>query len=187
VSAAWRGPGAVFDHARHTDFPLDALHAPLACGSCHEDARFRARGRACEDCHGDAAALLAGRFEEASGPPDPHQGQVPCRGCHPEASTGTRLLDYERGCVDCHVPAYGQLLLTRKRILDDLVVRTEAALRRVELAERRGEADAVAAGARAADRVARLAASGVHNPELAERLLREELSRLETVHPSGSR
>lgn len=187
VSAAWRGPGAVFDHARHTDFPLDALHAPLACGSCHEDARFRARGRACEDCHTDAAALLAGHFDAASGPPDPHHGPVPCRGCHPEASTGTRLLDYERGCVGCHVPAYGQLLLTRKRILDELVVRAEAALRRAELAERRGDAGAAPARARAADRIARLAASGVHNAELAERLLREELSRLDADPPSGSR
>ena len=49
-----------FDHATMTRFPLDATHAGLACGSCHqpwptrsgrEVVRYRPLGRTCGDCH----------------------------------------------------------------------------------------------------------------------------------------
>ena len=42
--AGWQATGksARFDHARDTKFPLDALHAKLACGACHEGLAFSA-------------------------------------------------------------------------------------------------------------------------------------------------
>jgi hypothetical protein len=181
--AAWKGPDAKFDHARHTEFRLDALHARLECGACHapEAAGFAARGTTCNACHARAEALLAGREGASLGiaaEPDPHHGRVECRSCHPEAMTGTRLVDYGRECAACHAPQYATLLLTRQRILDELVVRGESELRRLELAERRGERAGDAGLAVAAQRMRELARSGIHHPDLAEAILRAELGRL---------
>ena len=180
---AWQGPGAKFDHALHTEFRLDALHASLACESCHapDDARFAAQGKACSACHAQAEALLAGRGGESlgvAGAPDPHQGRVECRSCHPEALAETRLVDHGRTCAGCHPPQYGELLLTRQRILDELVVRAEGEIRRRELAERRGERASSEDLAVAAQRMRSLARSGLHNPDLAEAILRAELGQL---------
>jgi hypothetical protein len=174
---AWKGPDAVFDHARQTRFPLDALHAGLACRSCHDGPRFAAEGRRCEACHGDAAALLAGRLDRHTGPPDPHHESLECRDCHPADLATAGLLDHERACLRCHPEPYGRLLVTRKRRLDDLVVRSETALRRLTLAAERGEGRAPDAAQ--AELLSRVARSGLHNPELGEALLRELLLALE--------
>jgi hypothetical protein len=178
-AAAWQGKGAKFDHARHTGFRLDALHASLGCESCHAagDASFAARGETCTACHAQAEALLAGREGEGAAP-DPHHGRVECRSCHPEAMAETRLVDYGRVCASCHPPQYAALLLTRQRILDELAVRGEGEIRRLELAERRGEGGSPADLAAAARRMRGLARSGIHNPDLAEAILRAELQRL---------
>jgi hypothetical protein len=149
--AVWKGADSPFAHDRHTSFPLDRTHGGLGCVACHEDSRFQAAGNRCGDCHLDAASLTEGRFDEVRG---------------------------ERRCVECHTPEYGQLLLTRRRILDELVVRGEATLRSQQLAARRGERAEDAALSRIARRVERLARSGIHNPDLAESVLRAELDRL---------
>jgi hypothetical protein len=89
-----------------------------------------------------------------------------------------RLVDHGRTCTGCHPPQYGELLLTRQRILDELVVRGEGEIRRRELAAQRGEAEAAEDLAAAARRVRGLARSGLHNPDLAEAILRAELGKL---------
>ncbi len=176
--AAWAGPEAIFDHARHGRFALDALHTGLACQSCHADARFGASGRDCESCHADAAALVAGRFAGRTAAADPHAGRVDCRGCHPAALARPHLVDYERLCVECHTPEYGQLLATRTRLLDGLALRAEAAAR----AASKGRA---ASDAGPAAEIARLGRSGIHNPALAEAALLDHLRRLEPTRREG--
>lgn len=184
----WTDPEAPFDHARDGGFALDALHAELACSACHGDARFTAASRRCEGCHGDAAALLAGRpdFASASGASplpasaaDPHR-DLACRECHGESRVDARLLAYERACTRCHAPEYGTLLLTRKRLLDGLLLDAEGRLRASELAVRRGEApERSAERERLARTLQSLGRSGLHHPELAEALLRSALASLD--------
>jgi hypothetical protein len=190
--AAWKGPDAKFDHARHTEFRLDALHESLACSACHDagDPAFAARGTSCGACHARAESLLAGREGASLGiaaEPDPHHGRVECRRCHPEAMRSTRLVDYGEVCAACHPPQYATLLLTRQRILDELAVRGEAELRRLELAGRRGERAGDAGLADAARRMRDLARGGVHHPDLAEAILRAELGRLAGEAPREAR
>jgi hypothetical protein len=182
----WTDPEAPFDHAREGGFALDALHGALACGACHADLRFTAASRRCEGCHVDAAALLAGRADFASGaapppPPaaDPHRA-LACRECHGETRADARLLAYERACTRCHAPEYGTLLLTRKRLLDGLLLDAEGRLRASELAARRGEApERSAERQRLAATLQGLGRSGLHHPELAEALLRSALASLD--------
>jgi hypothetical protein len=185
TAAAWGGPEAIFDHARHGRFALDALHAALACESCHADARFRANGRDCESCHADAAALLAGRFGARTAAADPHTGRVDCRGCHPAELANPHLIDYERRCVECHTPEYGQLLATRTRLLDDLALRAESAVNARTRGRAAGGAAPSAADAVGAAEIRRLGRSGIHNPDLAEAALREHLRRLEADPGEG--
>ena len=161
-----------FDHARDTRFALDALHAKLVCSSCHEGLGFAAAGHECVDCHATAAALLAGDAGMAKGAPDPHASAARCRDCHAENVAAPRLLDYERACLACHPAPYAALLVTRKRIVDETVVKVEAALRGRELARRRGETDAPAdRDAALAAGVARIARSGLHHATLSESAL----------------
>jgi hypothetical protein len=177
-AAAWKGDDSRFAHERHTSFPLDRTHGGLGCVACHEDSRFQAAGTRCSDCHLDAASLLAGRFDEERGVAEVHQERLVCTDCHDGSIESPRLLDHERRCVECHTPEYGQLLLTRRRILDELIVRGEATLRSQQLAARRGERAEDAATSGVARRIERLARSGIHNPDLAETVLRAELERL---------
>jgi hypothetical protein len=183
VTAAWQGAESGFDHARHTRFALDALHARLACSDCHADARFRSEGRECASCHPDAAALLAGRFGELGAAADPHAGRVDCRACHPAALAVPRLRDYERLCAHCHTPEYAALLRTRTRLVDEAALRAEDAARRLALARRRG--GALAQPAATGDEIERLAQSGAHNAALAEAALTEHLRRLEAALAEG--
>jgi hypothetical protein len=177
-SVAWKGPESPFAHDLHTKFALDQTHAGVACRECHEDARFQVVGTRCEDCHRDAASLVAGHFEERTGSGEVHRLRLVCADCHDGSIAAPRLLDHERRCVACHTPEYGQLLLTRRRILDELVVRSEAALRARQLAERRGEGAADGDLSQTAARIDRLARSGIHNADLAEAVLRAVLEGL---------
>ncbi len=166
------GKGSRFEHARDTKFPLDALHAKLACGACHEGLAFSARGRDCADCHATAAAFLAGDAGGARATPDPHASAARCRDCHVANVAAPTLLDYERACLGCHPAPYGSLLVSRKRIVDERVVQAEAALRARELARQRGEAAGTAEGdAALAASVARIARSGLHHAALSEAAL----------------
>jgi hypothetical protein len=185
----WSDPEAPFDHGRDGGFELDALHAQLACGECHSDARFAAASRRCEGCHVAAASLLAGRpagalaalppLPSAGAAPDPHR-DLACRECHGPAREDARLLAYERACTRCHAPEYAALLLTRRRLLDGLLLDAEGRLRAAELAARRGEVPEPAAGhERLAAALRELGESGLHHPELAEALLRQHLATLD--------
>jgi hypothetical protein len=179
--ATWeaRGEGARFDHARDANFPLDALHARLECSDCHEGLEFTAQGRECADCHATAASLLAGEAGSARSAPDPHARAVACRACHAEGVAAPSLLDYERACLSCHPAPYGSLLVSRKRIVDELVVKVEAALRERALARRRGEnAGAEVTDADRAAQVARIAKSGLHHAALSEAALLAALEAL---------
>jgi hypothetical protein len=179
--ASWaaEGKGARFDHARDTRFPLDALHARLDCAACHEGLSFAAKGRECADCHEAAAALLAGRLGDVRSAPDPHAAAVKCRDCHADTVAAPGLLDYERACLACHPAPYGSLLVTRKRLVDEALVKVEAALRARALARRRGEAAGDAAReAGIAAQLERIAKSGLHHAALSEATLLQALETL---------
>jgi hypothetical protein len=175
---AWKGAGLPFDHERDTRFRLDVLHARLACEECHTGASFSAPGLECVECHPDADQLLHGRgvtFAAASA--DPHAGTTGCRDCHAASVAKPSLLDYERACLTCHPPEYGSLLVSRKRIVDGLLVQVEAARRSRELAARRGERigpETPALG----EAIELLARTGLHHPVLAERALEKALEEL---------
>ena len=179
-AAAWSGEPLRFDHARDTSFPLDATHGALPCASCHADRRFAARATRCEGCHEDAAALLAGDFRgHPAGPPDPHQGADACGSCHSPREERARLIDYERACASCHPSEYGALLLTRKRLVDGLVVEAGARLRAAQLARERGDDAGSQDLSAVAAELDALARSGVHNVPLAEAILRGTLGEAE--------
>jgi hypothetical protein len=189
--ASWaaKGKGARFDHARDTRFALDALHARLDCTACHEGLAFAAKGRECADCHQAAAALLAGRLGDARSAPDPHATAATCRDCHAETVAAPGLLDYERACLACHPAPYGSLLVTRKRLVDEALVKVEAALHARALARRRGEAAGDAARESAiAAQADRIAKSGLHHAALSEATLLQALETLgaEGVQPPGA-
>lgn len=187
AAIAWSGPKAPFDHSRRTRFALDPLHERVACAECHSDARFRAAGTECASCHGDAADLLAGRFGAERRAPDPHR-EIACAECHDAGGDRLRWVDVERECVRCHTSQYGGLLLTRRRILDDLVVRAEGRIRSLELAAARGEGrTAPDTLVEARDRIERLSRSGLHHPDLAEAMLRDTLDSLPVPSGAGRR
>jgi hypothetical protein len=174
VPDGWTGDALRFDHARDAGFALDPLHAGVGCTGCHEDARFAARSDRCEGCHATEAALAAGTFSgRAPGAPDPHHGAVECAACHADLRAGATLIDYERGCVSCHAPEYGSLLLSQKRLVDAVVVEAETELRALELAGARGEGGVPPALRGAAAELDLLARGSAHNPALAERIAGE--------------
>lgn len=121
-----------FDHARDTRFALDELHGALRCESCHEDRRFRARGRECGACHGDALDLLAGRFDAARGEPDAHQGALACADCHAPTRAGNRPAALAARCADCHDASYSGLLSTWRARLDEAAIHASGDARRIE-------------------------------------------------------
>ena len=186
AQSAWshQAEGAGFDHARDGHFPLDALHARLDCSACHDGLAFAAKGRECADCHTTAAALLAGELGSARAAPDPHANATRCRDCHAEGVAAPRLLDYERACLACHPASYGALLLTRKRIVDEAVVKVETALRTRALARRRGEGEGTAAhDAALAQQLDHITRSGLHHAALSEAAL---LAALESLRAEGA-
>lgn len=157
------GWGHHFDHDRHTRFALDPLHARLACGSCHEDIRFRSEGRECAECHPAAASLLAGLWKDVQGKPDPHDRIVKCAECHGDSREGNAMPALAQRCVSCHPASYGPLLATWRSQLDRVVTRSGALPADVELLRR----------------------SGPHNFVLARRLL-EALAREDTAAGRGA-
>ena len=104
----------------------------------------------------------------------------------PRSVAAPRLLDYERACLACHPAPYGSLLVTRKRIVDELVVKARGALRARELARRprRGRRRPPRARRRSRAGVARIAKSGLHHAALSEAALLATLESL-TAAESG--
>src|SRR5262249_49367736 len=98
-------------------------------------------GRSCEACHADAAELLAGRFGDARGEPDPHQGALKCSDCHAPTRAANRPAALAARCVDCHEPSYGALLATWRARLDEAAVRARGAAQRLERLRRSGPHD----------------------------------------------
>ncbi len=163
----WAGPEAPFVHSTHTEFALDATHAPLPCAACHEDAGFSAPGVTCVECHSAEADLLAGRFEpDFVSAPDPHAAETACADCHSPAVRAS-LLSNQRACLTCHPTEYASLLGVDIARRNDLVLRVEASL------DRMPETPAIA------DPAARIARIGAHHPELAEQVLIHLLEQLD--------
>ncbi len=82
-----------FAHAS-TGFPLDGLHAPLACAACHAPEKV-ALETACHACHAE---------------PEAHFGQfgTDCATCHTTAGWSPARFDHAAGialdCQSCHLP-----------------------------------------------------------------------------------
>jgi hypothetical protein len=139
-----------FDHDRDTAFALDDLHGRLDCSTCHSDQRFRVAGSDCQSCHRDAASLLSGRFDDARGEPDAHDGAVACADCHRPTLAANRPTTLARRCAECHTAEYAGLLGTWTANLDALAGKSKLDTEQAE----------------------RLRRSGVHNFTLARDLLR---------------
>lgn len=116
-----------FSHETMTEFPLEALHAGIACGACHGPAvgeaedTFHARGTQCAACHGDIEDVLSGtRFADTLGhaQPDVHHGAVQCEDCHSPQDERTHLSVIAPRCVACHTPAHGQMLFDEARLVE---------------------------------------------------------------------
>lgn len=180
-ASAFAVEAQAFDHAARTGFALDAAHAALACGVCHDDLRFRARATDCAGCHPAEEALLAGRAGGATlAPPDPHHEATVCADCHADVGPGARLADYAPACGACHPPEYAELLLTRARLVDAAALRVETAAGAAALATRRGEDEADPALLDAIrDEARALARRAAHHPGAAERRLLALLERLQ--------
>jgi hypothetical protein len=114
------------------------LHAALGCTSCHADARYRATGRKCQDCHRDAADLLAGRFEQHRGEPDPHHEALQCGDCHGPAPAANRPAALAARCRSCHDASYAPLLATWRARLDEAAVNAGGDAQRIERLRRSG-------------------------------------------------
>jgi hypothetical protein len=127
-----------FDHDQHTRFPLDPLHARIACESCHRDLRFRSKGRECAECHSEAASLSAGLWKDSQGKPDPHDGVVKCAECHGDSVEANSMPALAERCVSCHPPSYGPLVATWRSELDKLVARAGASAAGAEVLRRSG-------------------------------------------------
>ena len=96
----WRA-GLRFDHDL-TSFPLNGLHATVACGECHASNLFHDAATECSGCHQDD---------------DPHKGALGenCGQCHNSNAWTTTTFDHDAhtsfplrdahanlGCADCH-------------------------------------------------------------------------------------
>lgn len=165
-----------FDHDADTRFALDATHQLLACGTCHLEGR-KEEGRKktptdCAGCHADAVALLAGRFESIQRAPDPHRETTSCADCHPPERKADDLTSYGDACASCHPAPYTLLLTSQRAILDEAIVAAETQLRELELAARSEGRSPTVSFNHTRAWLARLARSGMHNPELAETLAR---------------
>jgi len=95
-----------FDHDL-TSFPLNGLHATVACGECHTSNRFHDAAEDCASCHRDD---------------DPHEGALGenCGMCHNSNAWSTTTFDHDvhtsfsligahenLNCNDCHRDASG--------------------------------------------------------------------------------
>lgn len=111
----------LFDHARHTGFPLLSAHKGVNCTGCHRDLRFSHVGTACADCHEDPHRAELGfdcerchdttGFQSRARLLDVHAGalfpltgahiNVECSECHRRAPE--RFFGAPSACVTCHL------------------------------------------------------------------------------------
>ncbi|MFH2005250.1 MAG: NapC/NirT family cytochrome c [bacterium] len=111
--------GTRFSHARH------ATRSELTCQSCHTrkpHGKTKPKATSCaSSCHHDDKKAKCESCHTAQGPflrgtvadgrnltykPDPMAKQVQCTGCHAKIRTGHRLQDVKKTCIDCHEKGY---------------------------------------------------------------------------------
>lgn len=110
-------PQVIFDHAKHSKFPLEGRHQAVSCAKCHSNApkTYKPQETACVSCHGGQ---------------DKHQGALgnECQKCH-DPSGGAKKFDHNTmtdyaltgkharaRCVSCHYvqPATTPLVMNWK-------------------------------------------------------------------------
>jgi hypothetical protein len=119
----WTGRNLLFEHNRDSRFKLDAVHAALACASCHKPAQpvavFRGTPTACNQCHAPLADAMAGRIGSTVAAPDPHSGRIACNECHLADARSQTPAQYASQCVRCHGEPYRQLFFNWQKSLDE--------------------------------------------------------------------
>ncbi len=95
-------------------FPLDATHAALECGACHQPKTLAVEGLLCTECHTDVAEFFRGTYLAgllADAEPDMMQGKVACADCHAADDRGADLQAILHRCEGCHPREYGDYAL----------------------------------------------------------------------------
>ena len=79
------------------------------CANCHHQDKSTSN---CIRCHSTTASLYNGTipFSDIPHTPNVMSGSVGCSDCHAHLEHGKIYADVKKRCVDCHVPAYGNLL-----------------------------------------------------------------------------
>jgi cytochrome b subunit of formate dehydrogenase len=183
----WKGRNLLFAHHTHSDFKIDALHASVACASCHKESNFKPTTTTCVTCHSDYADAMQGRWHGRRGKPDAHAGLVKCTDCHDvNQQAPQRDKSFSLQCARCHHDGYRRLYSD----LQDSVATREAHLLRImqQRAEKQGSQDT-----QFAEHAQQLAAAvkvGAHNFSLTHMLLDELEQGLATSpepmrHPSN--
>ncbi|MCL4558359.1 MAG: NapC/NirT family cytochrome c [Deltaproteobacteria bacterium] len=91
------------DHTMAMDIKIDT------CAGCHHQNKSTSN---CTLCHSSSAALYSGDvpFSDVPHTPNVMSGSVGCADCHAHLEHGKIYTDVKKRCIDCHVPAYGNLL-----------------------------------------------------------------------------
>jgi cytochrome b subunit of formate dehydrogenase len=171
TETGWTGSSLVFDHDRHTSFPLGQRHATVPCGACHgrEKRRYRPLPHKCSTCHTRQQAALQGISRTFSGSPDPHNGRLSCTDCHDRDTSGQSAEEFAARCVACHNPRYRELFYSWRSALGNNRASLRQSLKRVEDPNdtRRPQLEQM---------LRDLAAVGFHNLNLAREIFRAGLS-----------
>lgn len=169
----WKGKPLRFAHNRHSRFKIDATHAGLSCEACHKQQGGRTRYRplpgTCAPCHQDQAKALAGKTPWLDAKPDPHAGRVDCVRCHVPGVKSPTPDEFAQTCRGCHGPQYRRLYFDWSKALSARAARARELLARLRR-EKSPRADEVARKIEAAR------AAGLHNTQLAKKLLDQVLT-----------
>ena len=126
TSSAWRPIRSKpeFDHNK-TGYPLQGLHAGVACQECHLNPVFSDIGRNCQDCHADLHRRKNGAqcdvchrvsgWQVSLQNINAHQDRFPligahavadCYSCHKGAVGQFNRQGLSTDCVSCHAKAF---------------------------------------------------------------------------------
>ena len=91
------------DHSMAMNIKVDT------CANCHHQDKSTSN---CIRCHSTTASLYNGTvpFSDIPHTPNAMSGSVGCSDCHAHMEHGKIYADIKKQCIDCHVPAYGNLL-----------------------------------------------------------------------------